>query len=1010
MSFGYGIATALNKVFRTNVQHYCQLETSSGKETVVTKDGGLLTVLEIKGTSRIVGGATFGDMLRTIEDRLTMVMKAPGHRMQFVFRRDPLNSKEGLRESIQNVLRVVNHLQLDLDTLVKERSNFLATKTVFESCHLVLQTTAKALPKDELKDSTKARLDKAAKNGGLRPGERAQSPAVELPDIEERHTGFIAQIMSTLSEIKLVVQKLTVHEYLLQLRRQITVYDTSEKWRAYLPGDPLPLRLVEESSRHGDLSHFMYPDIAYQLFSREPRQDKHDPTMVDLGDWKIAPFLVDQRPQNPKPFQDLFTSIDSNIPYQVSLTFDSGHERITQAISRKKTFASFVAWASGQNKLIRDAAEELLFIANSQTLVSGQISFCTWGRDVEQAKRNRSRLKSAVEAWGQMQVIEERGDPIEAWLNTLPGYSAEHLATPLPLRIVEAIGMSPITRPVSPWDQGPLLYRTIDGKLFPFMPGSKLQAANMEVVFAPPGMGKSFYLAAANTALLCRPGNEVLPRIGIIDIGFSSENWVNLVRDALPEHMKNQAQAFRMDLTDKFAVNFFDTPLGCQQPLSVDKEFVVNMMTLLCTPAGREKPIDRLSELVTSLVDEMYSMFSEHGNSVRLYEPGISTLVDEAIESTGLKLQQDQEVSWWKIVHHLAEHELYPAALKAQTFAVPTISDATDVLNRATVIKDAYGTATVDGHELLTKFLNQMIVSAIKDFPMLAKPTKFSLGEARIVSIDLMAVAQKGSPQALKRTAVMYMLARNIICKDFYRKVEHTIDEIPAAYKEYHRKIIERDETLPKKLCMDEYHRTSASPAVREQAITDMREGRKYDVHVSFVSQMLDDFGDEVLKLVNNILIFSKGMTSIVRQQIIDKFTPSPDAIKMMDKWVTGPTAEGSHALYIGQVLSDSDGSVEQVLRLTLGPTEVWAYTTKAQDVSLRRRLVTRIGLSNALKVLSTAYPNGSATADILKLVTDNKLRLDELGEDSSLFDVIADKLIKEHAVLIDPMKIRVAG
>ncbi|MNO07872.1 hypothetical protein D3C81_2302590 [compost metagenome] len=69
-----------------------------------------------------------------------------------------------------------------------------------------------------------------------------------------------------------------------------------------------------------------------------------------------------------------------------------------------------------------------------------------------------------------------------------------------------------------------------------------------------------------------------------------------------------------------------------------------------------------------------------------------------------------------------------------------------------------------------------------------------------------------------------------------------------------------------------------------------------------------------------------------------------------------------------------------------------------------------RIGLSNALKVLSKAYPKGSAKADIQKILAENAADLESGDEDLNLFDVLVDRLIKEHADLIDPAKISVAG
>lgn len=1004
MSIGYSLSSLLNKAFKANVHYYSQLETANSEFDMVTTEGGLLTAFEIKGTFGVVGEHSFGPMIDSLTDSLSSTLRRPGHRLQFVFRRDPLNSKEALRRSIGGAIRTLNHLQLDLVDMINERGAMLEKKTVLESCYLVISTGIRAIHPDILKESLKERTDKSIASGGMRPGDLAQSPSIEMPGIDTIHSGFVSQVTSRLSET-LSIRKLTAHEYLTVLRRQITQFDSSEAWRPYLPGDKVPSRLVEEVPRANDISHLMWPSIAQQLFSREPKICAEDSTVVDIGDWKIAPILVDQRPQEPKPFGALFSSIDRDVPWQMSMVIDSGHDRVSQFISRKKGFASFIAFISSENKLIREAGEELLEAAVNNTLVSTQISFSTWGHNLEAARRNKSKLKTAVEAWGQLQVIEERGDVIEAWLNTLPGFSANHLATPIPMVVLEALSMAPITRPVSPWPEGTMLYRTIDEKVFPYMPGSDLQNAQMEIVFAPPGFGKSFYLAAANMGLITKPGNEILPRVGILDIGSSSAMFVEMVKDSLPPHLKHYAQSFKLEMDARYAVNFFDTPLGCQFPLKVDREFVVNLMTLLCTPAGMKTPIERLPELVSNLVDAMYEYFSED-KYPNMYEAGIDPEVDKVLEANNFR-SGTNSVSWWKVVKLLHKEGYHHEAIQAQRFAMPTLNDATTVLSQASSLRDVFGTsATGNGNESLIDYLKTMIISAVNDYPILSMPTVFSIGDARIVSIDLMSVARDGSDQAEKKTAVMYLLGRQIICRDFYRKVDQTLPEIPEDFRNYHKRIIEKDETVPKKFCMDEFHRTSAVPSVRKQAIVDMREGRKYGVHVTLLSQLLEDFDETMIKMVNNVIILSKGVSEMSMNEIKERFSPSPDAVRQMNRYLTGPGAEGSSMLYIGQLKAETAPRIEQVLRLSLGPIEIWAYSTTPEDISLRRRLSDRIGFGNALRVLAKAYPRGSAKADILKIMSDNSISVEELDESQNLFDFLVERLIKDHSALIDQSKI----
>ena len=63
---------------------------------------------------------------------------------------------------------------------------------------------------------------------------------------------------------------------------------------------------------------------------------------------------------------------------------------------------------------------------------------------------------------------------------------------------------------------------------------------------------------------------------------------------------------------------------------------------------------------------------------------------------------------------------------------------------------------------------SRMISGAVREYPIISQVTKFDLGEARVVSLDLDEVARSGGDAANRQTAVMYMLARYVLGRDFY--------------------------------------------------------------------------------------------------------------------------------------------------------------------------------------------------------------------------------------------------
>ena len=77
---------------------------------------------------------------------------------------------------------------------------------------------------------------------------------------------------------------------------------------------------------------------------------------------------------------------------------------------------------------------------------------------------------------------------------------------------------------------GALLFRSPDGKPWPFQPGSTQQTTWIDLVYARPGSGKSVLSNAINLALCLSGGLTRLPRIAIIDIGPSSSGLISLLK------------------------------------------------------------------------------------------------------------------------------------------------------------------------------------------------------------------------------------------------------------------------------------------------------------------------------------------------------------------------------------------------------------------------------------------------------------------------------------------------
>jgi intracellular multiplication protein IcmB len=105
---------------------------------------------------------------------------------------------------------------------------------------------------------------------------------------------------------------------------------------------------------------------------------------------------------------------------------------------------------------------------------------------------------------------------------------------------------------------------------------------------------------------------------------------------------------------------------------------------------------------------------------------------------------------------------------------------------------------------------------------------------------------------------------------------------------------------------------------------------------------------------------------------------------------ITGPKAGGAPMLL---VLGTTEGRCEQHLINTLGPVELWAFSTSVEDVLVRNKLYTRLGAQQARRLLAANFPGGSARSEIRRRV----VVLSEKGEvDNSSVTAVIEKIVEE--------------
>lgn len=989
MKFLDKILMPYQTAMKQSLESYIRLETAEEESTIVSSDGSLLTYVRVDGSRQIIGEEEYKQLIEGATLKIGARLDRPGHAIQVYFTRDPNRISPYLEKLIRASRQTASDTQLDVQDLFDERVRHLSRYLSYEECYFVLWTRPSVLTKNELERAKEEAQNRKWLNAGY-----AQFPLAAVSALRTRHKSFVASMMSSLDELGIRAHVLEKHDALLAVKNNLYPNKAHEAWRANLPGDPIAPRAPTSKT---DVSEIMWPSLRQQLALADAQVLNE--SIVRIGDQLWAGADMTLGPMDPSPFPMLLNRLfDAKVPYRISFLIEGGGSAATQF---RAFAATLLGVTNALNKQIKYSLEGLQRLARKEPVVRLRVSIATWAPK-EQPRLIQDRLANMVqslEAWGYCQVSEFSGDPLDCVMSSAMGIHCAGTAPQAVAPMYEVMKLMPWQRPSSPFEYGSMLFRTPDGKVWPYQTGTNVTTTWFDLIFAQPGAGKSVLLNSMNMATVLSPGLSQLPYIAIIDIGPSSSGVISLIKEALPEGRQHEAAHYRLRMSHEYAVNPFDTQLGCRAPLIDERSYLVELLTLLCTPPGAESPYDGIQQLCGLVVDEMFRWRNDDAANAepRPYLPRLEPEVDEAIQKHRIHLPTDPY--WWDVVDRLFEIGEAHIAIIAQRHAVPTLSDAIVAARRPQIRSLLEQTTVGATAENIINAFERMITSAIREFPILAGVTKFDVSDARICAIDLMDVSPQGDDSANRQTSIMYMLARHILVRAWWVGPE-MLESIPEKYRGWHELRLQNIMETPKRLCYDEFHRTNRSHSVRAQVIRDVREGRKRGVQIALSSQLLDDFDDDMIDLATGVWVLGAAISEQAVDKIVDTFGLSATARHVVRHRLTGPKAHGAPALF---VLGTTEGRYEQHLYNTLGPIELWALSTSAEDVAIRSRLYQRIGAHRARQMLALNFPGGSARSEIKRRI----LMLAEQGETRSaatgqVIDAIVEELVKASNRTLD--------
>ncbi len=802
-----------------HVSSLTDLQTVTDDKTFVLKNGDIMTLVEIKGAKSLIGVGEFVNLVEGMRDGMRTTMESKGRTLGIYYSFDPDDHRDVAR-CFDTMRDTAKHMHMNMDDVLDDWEQAVRRYTSGESVFVSIVTRAASLPPVSKREHKK----KLKKNSLLPNGENQPTHYQNLQKttsmLYTSHSSFVDAFMTTASgpQCNLLCEVVSVHRALWEMRHALYPEQTGKGWTPLLPGDKLNILYGANGK-----PQIFYPALQEQIF-RGPI-DHVDETTLKIGNRFYRGLLIDKPPLKPTNFNDLFIRLQKyGFPWRIAFHIDADGLGL---LGWRDIFASAFAVTSSENRRFVSAKNSLTRLneVNNEAIVRFRCVASVSGKTQNEIDANASSVLAELQQWGTMDAQVPYGlgqqlcvaSTIPGLLSTNPGIAA---AAPL----VDVVNMMPFVRPAALWDSG-LPLRTRDGHFSPFHEGSSKQTSFIEVGIGPMGSGKSLNANAVNLSFLLAPGQSELPFLSVIDVGPSSSGLAYLVRDSLPDELKHLATYIKLSLNEKFSINLCDTYLMARSPLSLHETFLINFLSLLATGIDNDKPEDGIPGVAKRCIEAAYRLKSDLGDgqsNPRPYHPNVIAdspevkKLDQAIIDTNMHINNEKgkQTTWWEVVNHFFRLNMYHEATIAQRFAVPTLPELISASITDEGIRQAYD------EKLLHTFFRRCNES-LSFYNILSNFTRFSLGDARVVSLDLNDVAPKGSAMADRQTAIMYMMARQLVIGRFFL-TEEDVAYIHPDGQEYYREQYANLRLSHKKIFFDELHRISQNSTVAGQIVSDI--------------------------------------------------------------------------------------------------------------------------------------------------------------------------------------------
>ena len=986
----------LFQMFGGGVFSFCDPQSVTRRGNLRCSSGALVSLVEIKGVYTYQTENQEHGTLDALCEGLRPALLSPGQAMQIMYYHDSAGGKQ-VSSDIMGDLRRSAHARglRDMEFFLDDMADVFGEYVADEKVVLALWTDVKALTSHERQE-----MKKFSEKNPVPPAGAESAPFCRVDSsFEDKHDMFVDSILSSFSKAGISAEKLSPEDTLTVMRKCVDPSVTSRDWK---PAFHQLLKKNGECSSEeylakgffiqplpGTTLPVYFPSLKKQIIPTDAEIVDRD--FVVIGERYHAPLYLALAPQEVQRFNRFLKEIKKK-KCSFRMTWDLlSKEEKSIGTQLQKALSNILYIFGDDNKKISNAYKGLEEQSSGgETLVGFRGVFDVWvdkkGTHEETLKELRSQVSlfvGVLQGWGSQEVRTSTGDPWQAFCAGIPGMTLKGPMQTCLGGIRDIVDMLPFFRAFSPWVDGGLR-RTPDGKVYPMRQGSKEQNSWLTLGVAPPGGGKSLAMNLENLEFALLPGLTELPYIRILDFGFSSTGVINLLKHSLPPDQKGLAVYIKLRNTLDSAINPFDTPVCVMKPSVYHHGFLTDFLTLLCTPVGEAAPEDGVDAFVRHLVGKCYEYAD--GPLGRRYLPHTLPDIDKALGSIA-DFRYDNATTWRDVAKTLFLKGFRPEAEDAHRMSMPTIGDAVRLCNERNVIM-GYD-STVKNSETVYQYVARKLKDALEHYPIFGATTRFTLGESRIVSLDLEDVARGGGATQARQAGVFYLLGYHLLAGGFFDTVED-VSRMPEFVREYHKERIEMMKSLPKKICIDEAHRIGTAGKdlagiFNKMVSTQVRESRKHRILLTLMSQTASDYSKELIELCSSFYVFASGGAA-AEKDISEMFGLGESGMELQ-KSIGKPGRSGSTLLAIYK----TDRMIYTNLMITVGIKILWAFSTTREDVTLRDRLYAEVGLETTLDFLAREYPSGSVKG-LLERMSSEMSRREETT-------VSAEKLLFEKCM-----------